>query len=289
MIKENDERAIKFIGEFNRLTGERVSLDSEWQNIAEYLIPHKANITRKTSRPSELESKLYDTTGIDSLLTAAGGLMSWTTPKSQPWFSFEPTRIYKQNTAIRKWLMECTALANEYLANSNFYTQRHESLIDKLVFGTSALFSHLNEKNETYFENLEVASYVIKENYMGLVDTVMRKIELTARQAVEQFGEDNLPQSVLENFNNNVNKKEDYIHICEPRNSRDISLNSLKASDQKPFASIYVLLSRKVDMIHFLFILEDGYHGMECIKVGAMDPVSVHYQKSVKSITIKRC
>lgn len=250
---ENDPKAIEIVSEFKKLSDERVSLDAEWQNIAEYIIPHKANITRKSSRPSELESKLYDTTGIDSLLTAAAGLMNWTTPKSMQWFSFEPTRKYKHNTAIRKWLAECTSLGNEYLANSNFYTQRHESLIDKLAFGTSAMFSQVSDKGETYFENLEVASYVIKENFMGIVDTVLRKIELTAKQAAQQFGEDMLPKCVIEDLQNNHTRKHDYIHICKPREAHNVSTNAIKPTTEKPFASIYIHEATKT------IVKESGY------------------------------
>ena len=253
-VKENDPIAIEAIREYNHLDGVRTPLLTEWQYIAEYIIPHKANIVKKTSRPSELEARLYDTTGTDSLLTAAAGLLTWTTPKSAPWFSFEPARQFKTNTNVRKWLAECTSLANEYLANSNFYTQRHESLIDKLAFGTSCMYSALDDKNQTYFQNLEVGSFVMKENYTGLVDTIMRKMELTAEQARKQFGEDNLPKIIIEDLkSNNYAKKHDFLHLCRPREERKVSLNTVKAKNQKPFESLYIHMSTNT------IVKESGY------------------------------
>lgn len=246
MITNQEQLATQKIREFTRLEGDRASLAIEWQNIAEFCAPHKANITRKTNKPSEYEARLFDTTAIDSLQIAAAGFMSYTTPKNQMWFAYEPTRQYASNTRVRKWLGECTNLANEYLANSNFYTERHESVMDKLAFGTGALYSALDDKGRTYFENLEVGSYVIRENAFGLIDTVMRKMKLSITKAAQMFGFDNLGPEMQEQLKQGHGDKEyDFLHIVEPRDDILISTNVIKAAREKPFASYYICMTSK--------------------------------------------
>lgn len=237
----NEERAIRIISKFNKLDSERATLDTTWEEIASLMMPRKAFITSKSSaNPSDKESKLFDTTASDSLLTSAAGLMSWTTPKSEPWFSFDPSLRQRKNTSVLKWLGECTEIAQEILANSNFYSQRHESLIDKIAFGTSALFSQVNDDGKTYFENVLVGSYVIEENFMGIVDVLIRKLELDVRQAVQQFGMENLPLSLLECYHNGDNKSHIFLHCVHPRSPEKQSTQSIKSPSQKPFESIYI-------------------------------------------------
>lgn len=239
--KTSEEQAMNLINRFKHLESQRAPLESSWDEIAKYFMPRKQNINSKSNLNAvEKESRLYDTTGNDALLTSAAGLLSWTTPKSEPWFSFEAPRKLRKIDSVRKWLNECSQIAQELLANSNFYSQRHENLIDKLAFGTSALFSQVTDEGKTYFENVPVGTYVIEENYMGMVDTLMRKIPLTSRQAVQQFGEENLPKEIQECYINNDNKIHTFIHIVKPRTPKEIKNNLIRSADQKPFASIYI-------------------------------------------------
>lgn len=239
--------------EFDSLWADKESLMSEWQEIAELIVPYKSCILKKTNRPSEAESKLFDTTAQDCLLTAAGGLLSWTTPKNGGWFSFGPTSEYKNNLSVRKWLLECTEKAEELLSNSNFYTQRHESLIDKLSFGISALYSSMDENNNTYFENLPVGTYVVKENQYGIVDYLARIIKLTPVQALSEFEIDALPEKVKEQLKNNCNKESEYVHVVKKRDSKKTKSGKLVKKTQKPFESVYIHRDSKIK------VKESGY------------------------------
>jgi len=240
-IKTSKEESQNIISKFKRLETERTHLDTLWDEISKYFAPRKQNITSKSSYGAvDNEADIFDTTGVDALLTAAAGLMSWTTPKSEPWFTFEAPKKFRKNTAVRKWLSTCTEIAQEQLADSNFYSERHESLMDKLIFGTSALFSQVDDENKTYFCNVPVGTYVIEENYLGIIDTLMRKIQMTARQVVQQFGEENCSKELLEIYNTDDTRIFEIIHVVKPRNKKDLKNRGLKSKVQKPFASLYI-------------------------------------------------
>lgn len=238
--KKNKEYSKSLLKTFNNLWNDKETLMSEWQEIAEYIIPYKSTILKKTTRASEAESKLFDTTAQDALLTAAGGLLSWTTPKNGGWFGYVPSNEYKNNLNVRKWLLECTEKAEELLSNSNFYTQRHESLIDKLAFGTSALYCTMDDDGTTYFENIPVGTYVIKENHRGIVDCLMRLIKLSPENALSQFGFDGLPEKVKEQLNKGCEKESEYVHIVQKRKKENVKSGALRKNTEKPFESIYI-------------------------------------------------
>jgi polyhydroxyalkanoate synthesis regulator phasin len=253
MITDNEALAAKKIKEFGTLNDIKRPLEVIWQSIAQYCLPRKANITKKTYRPEEIEQNIFDTEPMDALNIAAAGMMSWTTPKQASWFAFEPPLAGKQDTKTKKWLADCAELIKEYLQASNFYTERHESLENKLAFGTSALYSTL-ENGVLRFENLDITTFCIKENAFGVVDTLMKKCSMTLEQAAQMFGYDNLAKEHKEQYDRmELSREVEFIHVVEPRNPRLISTNLLKAAKDKPFASYYI------DVEHKKILRESGF------------------------------
>jgi hypothetical protein len=253
MINNAEDLASRRIREFGTLSDVKRPLETIWQNIAQYCLPRKANITKKTYRPEEIEQQLFDTEPIDALNIAAAGMMSWTTPKQSSWFAFEPQGAQKKDNRTKRWLSECGELIKEYLQASNFYSERHESLENKLAFGTSALYSTL-ENGKLRFENLDITSFCIKENAFGVVDTLMKKCVMTLEQAAQMFGYENLAKEHQEQYDRmELSRDVEFIHVVEPRNPRLISTSLLKAAKDKPFASYYI------DTEHKKILRESGF------------------------------
>jgi len=253
MINNQEDLASRKIKEFGTLNDIKRPLETVWQSIAQYCLPRKANITKKTYRPEEIEQNLFDTEPIDALNVAAAGMMSWTTPKQASWFAFEPTLGQKQDTKTKRWLSECGELIKEYLQASNFYTERHESLENKLAFGTSALYSTM-ENGRLRYENLDITTFCIKENAFGVVDTLMKKCVMTLEQAAQMFGYENLAKEHQEQYDRmELSRDVEFIHVVEPRNPRLISTNLLKSAKDKPFASYYI------DIEHRKILRESGF------------------------------
>jgi hypothetical protein len=253
MINNPEDLAARKIKEFGTLNDIKRPLETVWQSIAQYCLPRKANITKKTYRPEEIEQQLFDTEPIDALNIAAAGMMSWTTPKQASWFAFEPAMNQKQDTQTKRWLSECGELIKEYLQASNFYSERHESIENKLAFGTSALYSTL-ENGRLRYENLDITTFCIKENAFGIVDTLMKKCVMTLEQAAQLFGYENLAKQHQDQYDRmELQREVEFIHVVEPRNSRLISTNLLKSATDKPFASYYI------DTEHRKILRESGF------------------------------
>lgn len=258
---KDDPRAIAWLKRYQKLKDERSLWESTWQDIANYGLPRKSNILNLSSEPNQNKhSQLFDTSMQEAIIQAAAGLMSWTTPANEPWFAWEPVRALKGSDATKQWLQQCSELARAYLAKSNFYTERHEDIINHVAFGTSALYVS-REGNQLVFKALSIGTYCIAEDFLGRVDTLYREFELTARQAQQKFGTDRLGREVpmpeciakcLAGEAKDQDKKFTFVHVVEPRAKEEVYLNSQNPRHKK-FTDTYIEKSEKCIM------QEDGY------------------------------
>lgn len=244
-------RAEELCKRYSTLESERSVWDSQWQEIAEKFMPRRAQITAQRDHPdSALESRIFDTSAIDSLQTMAAGLMAWTTPVSEPWFQFDPDLTLRGSDRTKRWLQDCTQLIQEYLANSNYYTERHENLLNKCCFGTGSMFAEMRGK-ELRFEAQQCGSYCIEEDAFGRVTSFYRKFTLDAAQAVGMFGESEVGEEVRkaaqEQKAGQAKKTFEFIHAIYPRDERDIpDTANRNAAIFMPWASCYVEAKNKI-------------------------------------------
>lgn len=231
-----------------RLEGERVPFDSIWQEVAEKISPRHAGITSKSPTPNgSIESRMFDTTGSDALQTMAAGLMSWTTSASEEWFQFAPTG--QQFDSAKRWTQSASHVAQELIANSNYYTVRHENLLTKCAFGTTAMLAEFRE-GRLRFESYPAGTYCIEENIFGEVTGFYRRHKLTPSRIIEIAGEDALTKEMREALETEKTggtpKEFDVLHAIFERDAKDIPDTANRAASIfMPIASCWVCLKSK--------------------------------------------
>ena len=78
------ERADEIVRRWDKLDGDRGNFKTQWQEIADYMIPRKASIVTQSSPGAKRTSKIYDGTAIRSLRILANGLYGHMTSPSAP-------------------------------------------------------------------------------------------------------------------------------------------------------------------------------------------------------------
>lgn len=227
------------------LKSKRTAWDGAWQTLADYIQPRKNQISHKDAGDPDFwkSSNLYDGTAVRANMILASGCMAWLTPAETPWFAYDPPFALQSIDRVKQWLGSCTEEIRYRLTNSNFYSEVHESYLDRGCFGTSSLFCE-SPGEKLLFEHWTVGSYCASEGPDKLVDTVFRELKLTARQARDYFGEDNLPDKVRECLTpENIAKKgddhHDFIHAIYPRSEKDRGGATIGRLGM-PIASVYV-------------------------------------------------
>lgn len=244
-MKDNVQLAEWVLMRHQDLASERATWDTVWQELAEFCLPRKAEISAKRSMPdTSRHDVLFDSTAMQSAATLANGQLAYITPADSRWFVYEPPRGVTSDRA-KQWYAKCSEITQLLLATSNFYSEMHETYYDDSVFGSYCLYVQGGRSHPLIFSKFDVGTFSIAEDDEGNVTTVMREMELTAEQAADKFGEENLSEKLRKALEQ-VRKtgkggtiKFKFIHAMYKREEAD---RDPKKADgpNKPWASVYV-------------------------------------------------
>ena len=239
-VTEGTDQTKAWLKRFTKLKNDRGVWDTAWQEIAEHVFPRKAGITQKDYTPNNnRDARLYDTTAMDALGKSVAGYMSWTTNKTQPWFEYTPVLQQRRSDPVKNWLRECSMVSQEYIADSNFYTERHEYLSDVWGFGTGCMFITVTPQGKTHFEKIKIGTYVFWQDENKQACGIIREIKFTAYQAARQFGAENLPKHITEKLEKEPDSECCFYHVVEPRDPALQSNEQFAPSKRKAFLSCY--------------------------------------------------
>jgi hypothetical protein len=227
----------------NQMEGSRGTWEDHWQEILDYVMPRKADITFKRTKGEKRAEILFDSTAITASNLLAASLQGTLTSPSLQWFNIKlKEEQLNQDRGVQLWLEDCSKRMYEVFNETNFNSEVHEMYLDLVTIGTGALFVEEGNKgfveSKIHFNTMHIAEYYIQENVQGYVDTLYRRYKLSARQAVQEFGEDNLGEKVLKAAKEKPDKMFNFIHAVEPLEDYERALG--KATTKLPFHSCHV-------------------------------------------------
>ena len=244
-MKDNVQLADWVIARHQDLASERAPWDTQWQELAEYCLPRKAEIAAKRSSPdSSRHDILFDSTAMQAASTLANGQLAYITPADSRWFVYEPPRGVTSDRA-KQWYAKCSEVTQLLLATSNLYTEIHELYYDDSVFGTYCMFVESGVSHPLIFHKFDIGTYSLAEDDEGLINTVFRELELTALQAADKFGEENLAPAMqkrlaeIRRTGKGSTVKHRFVHALYKREEKDREPGK-EDGPNKPWASVYV-------------------------------------------------
>ena len=225
---------------FGSLAAQRVTWESHWQEIADYVVPRKADIT-KTRSPGDKRSELiFDGTAIHAAELMSASLHGMLTNPSTKWFSLRfGDIILDGNDEAREWLESVEDVMYQEFASSNFQEQIHELYHDLITFGTGIMFVEGDEEqtpSSLRFSTRHIGECYVSENEYGRVDTVFRKFKIPVRAAISRFGSDTISEKLVKQGERDPYSLIDLVHAVYPRDSFDVTRVD---AVNKPFASVY--------------------------------------------------
>lgn len=219
---------------------DRSNWDSQFQDCADYGMPQNNQFTTKKAPGATATIDLFDTTAEESNIQLAAGLYSYMFPTDSRAFVLEiEDEELNEIDEVKQWLEKVTKIIHEHLVNSNFREAFFEFLKSLGCFGTACMYEEKGKKKPIIFICHHMAGVYIATNSDGEIDTVFRKFEYTARQAVQEFGEENLGEKIITVFKGtkSKDKKFNFIHAVFPREDYDPDKDD---PINMPVASIYV-------------------------------------------------
>jgi hypothetical protein len=147
--------------------------------------------------------------------------------------------------SVRSWFDDATDVLFHYRqqAKANFQSQLHEIYVNLGAFGTGVLFTDALDEGGLRYKQIHLSEVVFDVNHQGVVDTVFRWFEMTARQILQKWPkpEQPLPDELAQAQRDNPDKLFKVLHMVMPRADFDPSRADAKG---KKFASVYVLYAK---------------------------------------------
>lgn len=226
------------------MSGERGTWEDHWQEILDYVMPRKADITFVRSKGEKRTEVLYDSTAITANTLLAASLQGTLTSPSLPWFHMKMrSREANDDRDVQIWLEDSAQRMYDAFNDSNFNTEVHEMYLDLTSIGTGAIFVEEDSAGFSngglHFKALHISEYYITENNKGRVDTLYRKYKLSAMQAIQEFGEENLGTKILQASRDKPDKQFVFIHAVEPTKDYERATGQ-KSKTKLPFHSCHV-------------------------------------------------
>lgn len=244
----NKKLAAHILKRFERMKSERDSFYlPAWRSAAEWICPRKSNLLgiEKTPGDSGWVDNIFDITAMKANERLAAWLMTNTSPGNARWFSFatSPATRRRIGNAVQvdQWWQQVSAITLEILQGSNFYTQKHEAVLDRNIFGTCAMATFKGRNRPLFFRAANISTYVLAVDEEGSVDTFIRQFPLTAKQAAQQFGLESLGPIVRKAFEDaegaSSEKEFTFLHAVLPNIERAPEYANAR---HKPWKSCYV-------------------------------------------------
>jgi hypothetical protein len=228
---------------FGKLVTQRQTWESHWQEVADYMMPRKADVTKQRSKGDKRSELIFDSSPLHAVELLSASLHGMLTNPSTPWFSLRFKNVDTGDVdEANEWLQDTTEKMYEAFNRSNFQQEIFELYHDLITFGTASMFIEEDADDIVRFSTRHIGEIYISENNKGRIDTVFRKFKISARAAIQQFGEKNVSNTLRGVAMKDPYEEVTILHVVYPRENYDPKKKDAK---NMPFASCYIELDNK--------------------------------------------
>lgn len=227
---------------FECLKQDRSGWEPLWKDLRDYILPDMGCFTGEdVHQGGKRYQRLFDAEAANATDILAAGLLGGVSSPSRPWLRLTTMDAdLDQSPDVKQWLADVQEVMLMQFAKSEIYNALHRSYLELPVFGTACSIVQRHPKRVLDLVNLTVGEYWLSDDQFGRVDTMYRRLQMTAKQMAQSFGVDALPDTVQSVLRSNPFKRFDVVHAIEPRIERDIMRHD---GINKPYASVYFLES----------------------------------------------
>lgn len=236
----------RIMREFGEVQGWRSTFASQWEEVAELVLPDYRNTfyygtynfpgQKKTDRQ-------IDSNGQLALARFGAICDSLLTPRNQMWHGLTTTNAsLNKDRQVRLWFEQAThkLFQHRYRPTANFASQNQQNYISGGAFGNGFMF--IDELDARYGRGLRYKAVPLgeifwRENHQGIIDGFIRWLRLTPRQAMQKWGPDKFPEVMRAALNLGSEQVFDFLHWVGPNDEYDPKRMDFRG---KPWKSVYL-------------------------------------------------
>lgn len=215
---EEKERVKEYDKRFQAVKQKREEdTEDRYQFVAEYVLPELLGW-------GELgwEDMRYDCTATEAVNLKSDGTFGNMISPHSPWFSLKAEdEDINEMAPVREWLQKAERVIYSALHRSNFYEEMPTFIRYGNGIGTAGVYIEEDQKEGTILLSVRHPMELYLEvDAWGEVSAIFRRFELTAKQALDEFGDD-LSEQLKRSAEETPNEKHWFLHLIEENKDRD--------------------------------------------------------------------
>ena len=222
--------AAEIIRKQENLAKDRSTFENHWSEVAPYVLPRQDEFFNRLREQGEKRSwRRYDDTAILALDRFAAAMESILTPRSSKWHKLSVTdEDLQEDQEVQEWLDDVTDLLFRvrYSTKANFASQMHETYMSLGAFGTGVMIVEDVVGKGIRYKSSHIGEHYFMEDLHGVVNRNYRRYRLTALQAAEKFGTEELPSVISIALDKEPHKKFEFIHCVIPNEEGGMAYKS---------------------------------------------------------------
>lgn len=210
-----------------------------WQNVQNYIMPERGHFSDNAPTPwTRKDVHIVNSTPAKAVETLAAGLHSCLSSPSRPWFRLSAaTPDLNQITNVKLWVSDVQTRMYTVMSRSNFYNTLHSFYIELASYNTAAMYIGADYDDVIRCRLYTCGTYCVACDGNGRINTFSTTFYLTTIQMVEQYGLDNVNESVKTCYaNGNYNQEFKVYWVVKPNEDRK---GNSKVSQNKRWHSIH--------------------------------------------------
>ena len=231
-----------------KLKNNRNQWERQWQDIAEYVLPHRSDFTTTHSKGAERMDHAFEGTAMRLLKRFASNIHNVFTPMGAEWFkltSGNSNLDEVRNVAL--WLEDATKIIQHHISRpiSNFQSAVYQYYLEAGAFGTGIIFVEDVPGFGPRFRNFPLSDCILGSGSEMEIDTVFRNYKQTAKDLVSRFNPDALPEEIVKKgMGEKMLDEYDVVHVVAPAWTVKEYLPK-EAKLNKNYVSVHYLKERK--------------------------------------------
>ena len=234
---------------------------SAWKELARYLAPTSGSFDdeARNKQGQKIDHKtILDSTAARAVAILSAGMMSGLTSPSRSWFKLTIDGPQQEQTnAVKRWLYDVKQIIERVFAKSNLYACLRNFYEEISVFCTAAFVVEEDYETVIHCRPLTIGEFMLAHDNRGHINTYAREFFMTVAQLVAEFGIENVPDGIRQQYNNMKYSNQYKVrHLIMPNTQRQVG-----AIDNKnmPFVSLYWMEGQE------RFLRESGYQDFPVI------------------------
>ena len=217
---ERDPLGTRIDKHFEYLKGNRSTWERHWQELAEYVLPHRSDFTSKRSLGEERLEMAFEGTAMRALKRFASQIHNVFTPMGAEWFKLTTgiTQI-DQNRDVQLWLENATKIIKHHISrpSSNFHSAVFQYYLEAGAFGTGIIFVEDIPGIGPRFRNFPLSDCILAAGGEMEIDTVFRVYKQTPKDLVSRYAPETLPEDIVKKgYGDKMLEETDVVHLVTP-------------------------------------------------------------------------